>query len=167
MRALTVLFLWLGLSSPPPARSASPGNAPALPLTGKRIVNVATEAQLQTAMSDLQSGDTVLLADGVYNLTSSLYINGRNDVTIRGSAGSLNVVLVGKGMNNANSGNVPFGIWSNGTNTTIAHPDSAAYLWNPAVLFLESFRQHAHRAEHFPQCGPRGRLRTPKHHAFF
>lgn len=103
------------------ALGASPGNAPQLPITGTRIVNVATEPQLQTAMGNLQNGDTILLASGTYNLTSTLYINGKNDVTIRGTNGSTNVVLVGKGMDNADFGNVELGIWSNGTNTTIAH----------------------------------------------
>ena len=98
-----------------------PGNAPQLPITGKRIVNVTTEPQLQTAMGNLQDGDTILLADGTYNLTSTLYVNGHNNVTIRGAASSANVVLVGKGMDNSSFGNVEFGIWSNGTNTTIAH----------------------------------------------
>jgi len=101
--------------------AASPGNAPQLPITGVRIVNVANETQLQTAMGNLQNGDTLVLADGLYNLSSSLYVNGRHNVTIRGTAGSTNVVVVGKGMDNASFGNVPFGIWSNGTNTTIAH----------------------------------------------
>jgi hypothetical protein len=100
---------------------ASPGNAPPLPLTGSRIVNVSTEPQLQTAMGNLQNGDTLLLADGTYNLTSSLYVKGHNDVTIRGASGSTNVVLVGKGMDNSNYGAVEFGIWSDSTNTTIAH----------------------------------------------
>src|ERR1043166_9941882 len=86
------------------ANAASPGNAPPLPITGTRIVRVATEPQLQTAMGNLQNGDTLLLADGTYNLTSSLYINGRHNVTIRGSAGSTNVVLAGKGMDNPNHG---------------------------------------------------------------
>jgi len=103
------------------AKGASPGDAPQLPITGTRIVSVATEVQLQTAMGNLQNGDTILLSDGTYNLTSSLYINGRNNITIRGTAGSTNVVLAGKGMDNADFGNVEFGIWSNGTNTTIAH----------------------------------------------
>jgi len=85
-------------------RGASPGSAPPLPITGTRIVNVATEAQLQTAMGNLQSGDTILLADGTYSLSSTLYINGRKNVTIRGSAGSTNVVLAGKGMDNRNYG---------------------------------------------------------------
>jgi hypothetical protein len=114
--------------------AASPGNAPPLPLTGTRIVQVATEPQLQTAMGNLQNGDTILLADGTYPLTSSLYINGRNDVTIRGAAGSTNVVLLGKGMDNTNYGNVPFGIWSNGTNTTIAHL-TIRDTWDNEIIF--------------------------------
>jgi hypothetical protein len=103
------------------AFGASPGNAQQLPITGTRIVNVSTEAQLQTAMGNLQPGDTILLANGTYNLTSTLYINGKNNVTIRGTNGSTNVVLAGKGMDNTNFGNVEFGVWSNSTNTTIAH----------------------------------------------
>ena len=116
------------------AMAASPGNAPPLPLTGIRIVQVATEPQLQTAMGDLQNGDTILLADGTYNLTTSLYVNGRNDVTIRGTAGSTNVVLAGKGIDNTNYGNVSFGIWSNGTNTTIAHL-TIRDTWDNEIIF--------------------------------
>ena len=116
------------------ANGASPGNAPQLPVTGTRIVMVATEPQLQSAMGDLQSGDTLLLSDGTYTLTASLYINGRNNVTIRGTVGSTNVVLAGRGMDNANYGNVPFGIWSNGTNTTIAHL-TIRDTWDNEIIF--------------------------------
>jgi hypothetical protein len=112
----------------------SPGNAPPLPLAGKRIINVVNDPQLQAAMASLQSGDTILLAAGTYNLSSTLYINGRNNITIRGSAGSTNVVLVGKGMNNTNYGNVPFGIWSNGTNTTVAHL-TITDTWDNEIIF--------------------------------
>jgi hypothetical protein len=93
----------------------------ALPLTGVRIVNVSTEPELQNAMNNLQPGDTLLLANGTYNLTSSLYINGKDNVTIRGGSGCADVVLAGKGMDNPAYGNVPVGIWSNSRNTTIAH----------------------------------------------
>src|SRR5713226_4097555 len=86
------------------APGISAGNAPPLPLTGTRIVKVTTEPELQSAMSNLLSGDTILVADGTYNLTRSLYVNGRHNVTIRGSAGSVNVVLVGRGMDNPNYG---------------------------------------------------------------
>src|ERR1043165_4693176 len=77
---------------------AAPGNAPPLPISGTRIVNVATEPQLQSAMGNLQNGDTLLLAEGTYNLSASLYINGRQNITVRGAAGSTNVVLAGQGM---------------------------------------------------------------------
>src|SRR2546425_6125439 len=121
MKLIQMLFTVALLAPLRVANAASPGNAPPLPITGTRIVNVATESQLQTAMGSLQNGDTLLLAEGTYNLTTSLHINGRHNVTIRGTAGSTNVVLAGKGMDNANHDGVPFGIWSNGANTTIAH----------------------------------------------
>src|SRR2546422_808810 len=117
------------------ANAASPGNAPPLPITGTRIVNVASEPQLQTAIGNLKNGDTLLLADGTYNLPASLYINGWHNITIRGTAGSTNVVLAGKGMDNANHGGVPFGIWSNGTNTTIAHL-TIRDTWDNEIIFI-------------------------------
>ncbi|HNQ74992.1 MAG TPA: hypothetical protein PKN95_15520, partial [Verrucomicrobiota bacterium] len=114
--------------------AASPGDAPQLPVTGTRVVNVSTEAELQSAMNNLQSGDTILLANGTYNLTRTLYINGRHNVTLRGLSGSTNVTLVGRGMNNANHGDVPFGIWSNSTNTTIAHL-TLRETWDNEIIF--------------------------------
>ena len=96
-------------------------NASTLPITGTRIINVSTEPQLQSAMSSLQAGDTIVLANGTYNLSNSLYINGKDNVTIRGGTGCDGVVLVGQGMDNASYGNVPYGVWSNAANTTIAH----------------------------------------------
>jgi len=134
MKLCTLLLAALLFALITAADAASPGNAPSLPITGTRIVHVSTETQLQTAMGNLQSGDTIILADGSYNLTSTLYINGRNNVTIRGTAGSTNVTLVGKGMDNSNYGNVPFGIWSNGTNTTIAHL-TIRDTWDNEIIF--------------------------------
>ena len=130
------MLLWLTaiVALPGLLQGTSPGNAPQLPITGVRIVNVSTEPQLQNAMGNLQNGDTILLANGTYNLTSSLYINGRQNVTIRGTNGSDNVVLVGKGMDNASYGNVPFGIWSNSTNTTIAHL-TIRDTWDNEIIF--------------------------------
>ena len=116
------------------AAGISAGNAPPLLLTGTRIVKVATEPELQSAMSNLLNGDTILVADGTYNLTRSLYVNGRHNVTIRGSAGSVNVVLVGRGMDNPNYGEARFGVWSNGTNTTIAHLTSRDTYDNPIIF---------------------------------
>src|SRR5688572_26229578 len=111
----------------------TPGEAPALPITGTRTVNVSTEPQLQSAMSDLRHGDTIVLANGTYNLTAHLTINGRNNVTIRGASGSTNVVLAGKGMDNRNHSGVIHGVWSNGANTAIAHLTIRDTYDNPVI----------------------------------
>src|SRR6266571_5986722 len=140
-RRRILLLLTLGLmaglqllAAASKAAAISAGNAPPLPLTGARIVKVATEPELQTAMSNLLSGDTILLADGTYHLTRSLYVNGRHNVTIRGHAGSVNVVLAGRGMDNPNGGEARFGVWSNGTNTTIAHLTIRDTYDNPIIF---------------------------------
>jgi chitodextrinase len=101
--------------------SYSACNAPQLPIQGTRIINVSTEQQLQDAVTRAQPGDTIVIADGTYHLSSTLYLNRKNNVTIRGTSGCDGVVLVGRGMDNANYGNVRMGIWSNSLNTTIAH----------------------------------------------
>jgi hypothetical protein len=107
------------VSRAPSAGSAC--NVPPLPMTGTRIVNVSSEPQLQSAMAGLQAGDTIVLAKGTYNLSRTLYINGKENVTIRGISGCDDVVLVGKGMNNAIYDNAEFGIWTNSSNTSVAH----------------------------------------------
>jgi hypothetical protein len=132
-RIATLTLPWLILACCA-ATGFVPGEALPLPLTGTRIVNVATEAQLQAAMGDLRHGDTLLLADGTYRITSSLRVNGRNDVTIRGRAGSTNVVLAGQGMDNRVAEDARFGIWSNGTNTTIAHLTIRDTYDNPIIF---------------------------------
>ena len=69
----------------PSQTSGSACNAPPLQLAGTRIVNVSTEAQLHGAVANAQTGDTIVLANGMYNLTSTLYLNSKNNVTIRGN----------------------------------------------------------------------------------
>lgn len=111
-------------------------NAPMLPLTGN-IINVSNETDLQTAMSNLQANDTLLLADGTYhlNLTDTLYINGKDNVTIRGTSGCDGVVLMGLGMDvDTGSGNVPHGVWSNSLNTTVAHL-TIRDTWDNTLIF--------------------------------
>ncbi len=119
---VSVVFICVTLTASAWAQSvAFACNAPPLPITGKRIVNVSSESQLQSAVANAQAGDTIVLADGIYVLTSTIYLNGKHDITIRGTAGCDDVALVGRGMDNPNHGNVLFGIWSNSRNTTIAH----------------------------------------------
>jgi hypothetical protein len=114
--------------------SQSTCNAPDLPLTGTRIVQVSTEPELQSAMQDLQAGDTIVIANGTYNLSKTLYVNGKNNVTIRGNSGCDNVVLSGNGMDNPNFGNVPHGVWSSSTNTTVAHLTISS-TWDNSLVF--------------------------------
>ena len=118
--------LWLSLCvGPQLASGQSLGSpclaAPTLTMAGTRIVPVSSVAELQSAMGNLQAGDTIVLANGIYHLTSTLYVNGRDNVTIRGQEGCDQVVLVGRGMDIASYGNVPHGIWSNSRKTVIAH----------------------------------------------
>jgi Right handed beta helix region len=108
-------------------------NAPSLPVTGS-IVEVSTEAQLQTAMKNLQPGATILIANGTYNLSNTLYVNNVNNVTVRGASGCDDVVLIGKGMTNSNFGSVPHGIWTNSSNTVIAHLTIRDVYYHPVIL---------------------------------
>jgi methionine-rich copper-binding protein CopC len=114
------------------AQSTSTGDpttlAPSLgppPSPGPNVIWVSTQAALQTAVSTLQSGQTIVIQPGTYTLTSTLYValNGNiTNVTIRGATDNFNdVTLVGKGMDNASYGNVPMGIsiW-HAQNVTIA-----------------------------------------------
>jgi hypothetical protein len=93
-----------------PATPAPPLAAP----TGT-VVNVSTEAQLQAAVSGMQSNTTIVVAPGTYNLTNTLYLNGTfTNIGIRGATTNpADVVLVGKGMSVATTA-VPYGIWSGG-----------------------------------------------------
>ena len=89
------------------------------------MVNVSTEPQLQAAVSSLTSDTTIMIAPGTYQLTGTLHVHGvLQNVAIRGASGNRDdVVLVGRGMTNANHGGVPSGIWTgNGVrNITIAN----------------------------------------------
>lgn len=116
LAALTPFFAGAG-----PAPQYNACDAPQLPITGTRIVNVSTESQLQSAVGSLQDGDTIVLANGTYTLSSTLYVSNKQNVTIRGTSGCDGVALVGRGMDNAAFGPVYYGISTNSTNTIIAH----------------------------------------------
>jgi PKD repeat protein len=77
-----------------------PPTAPPLPAPSGAVVNVATVAQLQTAVASLTSGSTVVIQPGVYRLTSELRVrNNVTNVAIRGATANRNdVVILGSGM---------------------------------------------------------------------
>ena len=119
-----------------PALEAGPARpAPPLPPPTGAVVNVSTELQLQAAVRSLASNTTIVIAPGTYVLTSTLYVRGVNNVGIRGATGNADdVVLVGPGMAEPSYGSVPFGVWSNGTNTTIAHL-TIRDTWDNEIIF--------------------------------
>ncbi|MBI1866282.1 MAG: hypothetical protein HYS02_00755 [Candidatus Staskawiczbacteria bacterium] len=107
---------------PPVSQVYSYNNAPPLPAPTGTIINVSTVSELRNAVQGLQSGQTILIATGTYDLTGvadGLYINkGITNWAIRGATGNRsNVVIKGNGM----TGSVRFGFWmENVTNGTIA-----------------------------------------------
>src|SRR5262249_2377531 len=121
---------------------SSPYSAPSLgapPPPSANVLWVNTEAGLQNAVANLQSGQTIVIQKGTYNLSSTLYIgNGHqvSNVTIRGETDNFDdVKLVGKGMDNANYGAVPMGISVyNAQNVTIADLSIGEVYYHPIEL---------------------------------
>lgn len=72
----------------------------AAPAAAQTVVNVSTAAQLQSAVAELSSNTTIVLAPGTYTITASLTVNGPlSDVTFRGATGRReDVVIVGPGL---------------------------------------------------------------------
>src|SRR5262245_49092395 len=108
-------------------RHALSGNSwsdppPLPPLNPATTVNVSNVSQLMSAVSGLQSGQTISLAAGTYNLaglTDALYVpQGISNWSIRGATGDRDdVVIRGAGM----GGSVLFGFWiGNSAGGTIA-----------------------------------------------
>ena len=91
-------------------------SAPPLAPPSGATVNVSTESELQQAVKSLRSDTTILLAPGVYQLSSTLWINGALErVEIRGATDNPgDVVLAGPGMRRASFGLVPYGIYAGG-----------------------------------------------------
>src|SRR4051794_15685205 len=95
-------------------RAATP--APPLPAPAGAVVNVSTEPQLQAAVRNIASNQTIVIAPGTYTLTSTLYVNKAvTNASIRGASNNRDdVVLKGPGMTTASYGNTPYGIWTGG-----------------------------------------------------
>ena len=102
----------------PPMSCATP-----LPPPKGMTVNVSTEADLQKAVQNLQSGQTIVVAAGTYKLSASLYIGNNahlTDVGIRGATNDAgDVKLVGAGMDDM-SITMGISIW-NAQRVTIAN----------------------------------------------
>ncbi len=87
--------------------------APPLAAPSGNIVAVNNVSELHQAANNLQAGTTLLLSPGDYHLNHTLYIQ-TDQITIRGDSDRCDQVnLIGPGMEQANFGNVPHGIWTN------------------------------------------------------
>ena len=110
---------------------------PLSPATGK-VVKVATEPDLQTAVRNLTSGTTVLIAPGTYRLTSTLHVGNRLvNVALRGATRDRNdVILVGPGMTNAGYGDAPSGIWmgDGARDVLVANLTVIGFYFHPVIL---------------------------------
>jgi PKD repeat protein len=103
-------------------------NPPALPPPTGQVINVSTVSQLQSAVGNLQSGQTISIAPGTYHLTGTLYVpQNLTNIAIRGADGKASdVVIQGDavldptapyngsaiwGAGSGIAGTMPFGIW--------------------------------------------------------
>jgi hypothetical protein len=120
----------------------SPYEAPPLPPPpgpSADVVWVGTVGELQSAVRNLRSGQTIVVRGGTYHLTETLVI-GRSgplqSVTIRGATDDFNdVVIRGKGMDNPAYGGVPHGISVyNAQDVTIANLSVGDVYYHPIDL---------------------------------
>jgi len=146
------------------ARSAD--SPPPLPPPAGTVVNVSTEAQLQSAVQRLASNQTIVIAPGTYVLTNSLYVNGTfSNVAIRGATNNRDdVVLVGPGMTRASYGLVPYGIWTGGhvQGITIANLTIRDLYYHPIIFNAGTQSPHVYNVhlldagEQFIKSNPDG-----------
>ena len=78
----------------PTAAESFPRQAPPLPAPKGRAIRVTNVAELESAATALKSGQTILLAPGVYKLPRSLYIQNADDVSVRGAGGDRSKVVL-------------------------------------------------------------------------
>jgi hypothetical protein len=90
--------------------TSSPSTAPS-----STTNNVSNGSGLQSAIARLTSNSTILLADGTYNIASTLYLpQNISNVTIKGASGNRDAVVIkGPGMTNSSVG---FGFWADKVN---------------------------------------------------
>lgn len=128
--------------------------APALVAPSGTVVNVATTAQLQAAVENLQSNTTILLAPGVYNLTERLYIHDVSNVVVRGATGNRNdVILNGRGMYNANFGGVPDAIMLANAHDALIADLTIRNVWNHCIALNAGTERPVLRNLHLVNAG--------------
>ncbi len=114
--------------------SAPPLGAP--PAPSANVIWVGTTTELQSAVKNANSNQTIVIRKGTYNLTETLYVgNGRQvaNVLIRGETENYDdVVIKGKGMETAAYGAVPHGFsFYNAQDVTIANLSIGDVYYHP------------------------------------
>jgi len=95
------VLLSQGVSAAFPTRPSWMPEAPPL-LAAGHMVEVATVEELDAAVRGAEDGDTIMVADGTYQLSRLLHLRGRSNVTIRGASGDPSkVVICGSGWDEA------------------------------------------------------------------
>ena len=96
-------------------------DAPKKVFASQNTVVVDSVASLQSAVEDLVNDTTILIKAGNYSLTKTLYVT-ESGTVIRSESGRCDdVTLIGRGMENANYGEVGSGIWVRANNVTVAN----------------------------------------------
>jgi hypothetical protein len=140
MKVVQTIVAVLLLSLAAAVADAAPSDAaPPLPPPQGHVVRVATESELQTAVRNLTSGTTILIAPGTYRLTATLVIGNRplDNVTLRGATNRRgDVTIAGTGMTNPAYGRAPYGVWvGNGvTDVLIANLSISGFYFHSIIL---------------------------------
>ncbi|MEO8255926.1 MAG: Ig-like domain-containing protein [Acidobacteriota bacterium] len=131
-RVVELCVVILALSGARAVTASSVTSVPPLPAPSGTVVNVATVAQLQNAVSGAAPNTTIVIAPGTYRLTAILYVVDKPNLVIRGATNNRDdVVLVGKGMSDSS---LLFGIWSNSPRLTIANLTIRDVYDHPIIL---------------------------------
>ena len=122
------MFLTTGAAAVECSSAAVPDQPP-----GKEI-RVGNVNELQRAVRSAEPGSVILLAPGAYRLTATLGVRTDN-ITLRGTgAGCGDVRLQGAGMDNADYGGAPHGIWTNASSLTVQNLTIQDFFHHGVVL---------------------------------
>lgn len=111
--------LCLGIIFPLDAAAVECSAAPLPGLPSGQEVRVGSVGELQHAVRSSAPGSIILLAPGNYRLMATLEVR-KDDITLRGSGDECgDVLLKGAGMNNADFGGAPHGLWTNASGLTV------------------------------------------------
>jgi PKD repeat protein len=128
------------------------GNPPSLPPPTGTVINVSTDSQLESAVANLQSGQTIMIAPGTYKLADTLWVpQGINNIAIRGASGKAgDVVIEGDavldptapyngsavwGPGSGISGTIQFGIWlGNVQGVTVGDVTLKNFIYDAIIL---------------------------------